>query len=63
VLQGLNKPVNDLSRGALIEDIVNTVAITAIQAQGAGFEVSHTSRAGTPPKNSNAATCEAFHGI
>lgn len=34
VLQGLNKPVNDLSRGALIEDIVNTVAITAIQAQG-----------------------------
>lgn len=34
VLQGLNKPVNDLSRGALISDIVNTVAITAIQAQG-----------------------------
>ena len=34
VLQGLNKPVNDLSRGALVEDIVNTVAITAIQAQG-----------------------------
>ncbi len=33
VLQGLRKPVNDLSRGALIEDIVNTVAITAIQAQ------------------------------
>ncbi len=33
VLQGLNKPVNDLSRGALIDDIVNTVAITAIQAQ------------------------------
>lgn len=33
VLQGLNKPVNDLSRGALVEDIVNTVAITAIQAQ------------------------------
>jgi phosphate acetyltransferase len=32
-LQGLNKPVNDLSRGALVEDIVNTVAITAIQAQ------------------------------
>jgi phosphate acetyltransferase len=32
VLQGLNKPVNDLSRGALVEDIVNTVAITAIQA-------------------------------
>ncbi len=33
VLQGLNKPVNDLSRGALVEDIFNTVAITAIQAQ------------------------------
>ena len=33
VLQGLNKPVNDLSRGALVEDIVNTVAITSIQAQ------------------------------
>ncbi|KUI12956.1 phosphate acetyltransferase [Mycobacterium sp. GA-1285] len=33
VLQGLKKPVNDLSRGALVEDIVNTVAITAIQAQ------------------------------
>jgi len=34
VLQGLRTPVNDLSRGALVEDIVNTVAITAIQAQG-----------------------------
>lgn len=34
VLQGLNKPVNDLSRGALVEDIVNTIAITAVQAQG-----------------------------
>ena len=33
VLQGLNKPVNDLSRGCLVEDIVNTVTITAIQAQ------------------------------
>lgn len=33
VLQGLNKPVNDLSRGCLVPDIVNTIAITAIQAQ------------------------------
>ena len=32
ILQGLNKPVNDLSRGALVPDIVNTIAITAIQA-------------------------------
>ncbi|MCR2783958.1 MULTISPECIES: phosphate acetyltransferase [unclassified Microbacterium] len=34
VLQGLNKPINDLSRGALVDDIINTIAITAIQAQG-----------------------------
>ncbi|HEU4907976.1 MAG TPA: phosphate acetyltransferase [Propionibacteriaceae bacterium] len=33
VLQGLRKPVNDLSRGGLVDDIVNTVAITAVQAQ------------------------------
>jgi phosphate acetyltransferase len=33
VLQGLNKPVNDLSRGCSVTDIVNTVAVTAIQAQ------------------------------
>jgi phosphate acetyltransferase len=33
IMQGLNKPVNDLSRGCQVPDIVNTVAITAIQAQ------------------------------
>lgn len=33
VLQGLRKPVNDLSRGCTVDDILNTVAITAIQAQ------------------------------
>ncbi|WP_444908071.1 phosphate acetyltransferase [Microbulbifer sp. SSSA008] len=34
MLQGLRKPVNDLSRGALVDDIVYTIALTAIQAQG-----------------------------
>jgi phosphate acetyltransferase len=34
MLQGLNKPVNDLSRGCTVDDVFNTVVITAIQAQG-----------------------------
>jgi len=40
VLQGLRKPVNDLSRGATVRDIVNTVAITAIQAQNQSHDQS-----------------------
>ena len=47
VLQGLAKPVNDLSRGALVDDIVNTVAITAIQAQENSPQQTPTS-GGTP---------------
>ncbi|KUJ71261.1 phosphate acetyltransferase [Thiomicrospira sp. WB1] len=38
VLQGLNKPVNDLSRGCSVADVINTVAITAIQAQSTQVE-------------------------
>jgi phosphate acetyltransferase len=45
VLQGLRKPVNDLSRGALVQDIVNTVAITAIQAQAVASAQSTTTPA------------------
>ncbi|MEU6079658.1 phosphate acetyltransferase [Streptomyces sp. NPDC047108] len=51
VLQGLRKPVNDLSRGALVQDIVNTVAITAIQAQG---ERSGTGPSPAPSPSQNA---------
>ena len=43
VLQGLRKPVNDLSRGALVQDIVNTIVITAVQAQGETGEASEVS--------------------
>jgi phosphate acetyltransferase len=44
VLQGLRKPVNDLSRGALVQDIVNTVAITAVQAQQAAAQRKETAQ-------------------
>lgn len=48
VLQGLNKPVNDLSRGCLVTDIINTVAITAIQAQS----LEHSEVPSSPYSNS-----------
>jgi phosphate acetyltransferase len=48
VLQGLRKPVNDLSRGALVSDIVNTVAITAVQAQALSPQPAEPAAAGSP---------------
>jgi phosphate acetyltransferase len=53
VLQGLNKPVNDLSRGALVQDIVNTVAITAVQAEADAAAASGTATdtAGRPAES------------
>ncbi|WGD37092.1 phosphate acetyltransferase [Lysinibacter sp. HNR] len=52
VLQGLRKPVNDLSRGALVEDILNTVAITAIQADAEPTEPEITGlEPATPERN------------
>jgi phosphate acetyltransferase len=39
ILQGLNKPVNDLSRGCAVEDIVNMAAITSIEAQGLSYSI------------------------
>src|SRR5690606_41946198 len=63
VLQGLNKPVNDLSRGALVQDIGNTVAITAIQAQ-AGEEQQCTgpSSSSTParPRSSTSSSSQTW---
>jgi phosphate acetyltransferase len=41
MLQGLRKPVNDLSRGALVDDIVFTIALTAIQAQAAAEQAAN----------------------
>ncbi|MBT3864539.1 phosphate acetyltransferase [Candidatus Peregrinibacteria bacterium] len=41
LLQGLNKPVNDLSRGCSYKDIVNVTAFTVCQAQGSGVECQH----------------------
>ncbi len=51
MLQGLRKPVNDLSRGALVDDIVFTIALTAIQADQ---QSATEGRAGSDPATKNA---------
>jgi phosphate acetyltransferase len=61
VLQGLRKPVNDLSRGATVRDIVNTVAITAIQAQQ-GIRAPEQ-RAQRPADRSGPATAPSESGV
>ena len=57
MLQGLRKPVNDLSRGALVDDIVYTIALTAIQAQAAKKAAKRRRAAGGGMNSSERCTC------